>query len=81
MIYQELDEAILRLHIQDVIFVNPGWDKQQGGRIDLLRCGRILDEFDQLIAVDHLAWCQGQVSPGLEGLGVGHLDLSGFEVT
>ncbi len=26
-VHQELDETILRLHIQDVVLVNPGWNK------------------------------------------------------
>src|SRR5205807_8654830 len=54
-IHQELDEAILWLHIQNVVLVDPGWDKQEGDGVDLFSRWSILDQLDQLIAIDHLA--------------------------
>jgi hypothetical protein len=43
--------------------------------VDLLGRGRVLDQLDQVVPVDHLARRHGDVVADLEGVGVGHPDL------
>jgi hypothetical protein len=48
------DQAASRGQIHDVVLVDPRWAEQQGNVEDARRLRRVLDEFDQLAAVDHL---------------------------
>ena len=70
-----LDEAVLRLQVQDVELVDPGRHDQERAFVDLLGCRRILDELHQLVLVDHLAGRGRDVLADLEGGLVGHADL------
>ena len=56
-------------------------DLQDGILIHLLGRGGILDQFDQLVAVDDLARSDGQVAAHLEGPGVRDLNLAFLDVT
>ena len=53
---------------------------QDGDGVHLRGGGAILDQFDQLVAVDHLARGDRQVFAHLERLGIGDLDLAFLEV-
>jgi hypothetical protein len=69
-----LDEAVLRLQVQDVIFVDPrGYDEQRPP-VDLLGCRRVLDQLHQIGLEDDLAGSEGQIPTDREGVVVGHLD-------
>src|SRR4029077_11014386 len=68
-----LHQRILRREIEDVIFHDPSRNDEhrlgsnRGGR------GRILDELDQSVAIDHLARRHGDITADLEILGADRL--------
>src|SRR5437016_11745605 len=81
MIHKELDLAILWLHIQNVVFVDPRWDKEQRDLVNCFSCWCILYQLYQLIAVDHLARCYCQIPPWRKSISIGHLHLASLQIT
>ncbi len=58
------------LQVEDVVLVDPGRQNQQRDPVNRLTLWLVLDELDQLVAVDHFAWREREVAPRCEGLGV-----------
>ena len=68
---QKFDHRIFGRQIENIIFHDPGGDDQDRFWMDLIRRGRILDQLDQAIAIDHLTGAGGQIAAKLKGLKVG----------
>ena len=67
---QELDEALGRRQIEDVVLVDPGRHDQERPLAHLVGRGRVLDELQEVVLIDDLAGRGGEVAPDLEGRGV-----------
>src|SRR5579859_7504838 len=63
------DERILGRQVQDVIFHDPRRHEENRLRMNARRARRVLDELDELVAVDDLARRHREVSSDLEGVG------------
>ncbi len=61
-------QGALGLEIEDVVFHDPGGDDEDRLRKHLAGRRLVLDQFDQVIAVDDLAWRDRHVSSDLERL-------------
>src|SRR5262249_45108454 len=72
LLEKEANKAVLRLQVENVKLVDPGRNEQQWGRIGLIGERRILDEFDETIAVDNVTFCEGEVLTGSKRFGVRH---------
>ncbi len=72
--------AVLRLQVEEVVFVDPRRQDEQRDPVDRLTLWLVLDELDQFVAVDHLARREGEVAPRCEGLGVHHAQPALLEV-
>jgi hypothetical protein len=78
--HQVLDHAPAGADVHDVVFVDPRRDDDDGDAVDLLGLRRVLDQLDQLVAVDHLAGGERQVDADLELLLARDLHLPALEV-
>ena len=72
--------AVLRLHVEDVVLVDPVRDDQQRGLVHGLGRRRVLDQLDQPVAVDHLARRQGEVAARREGRQVDDAETAFLQV-
>ena len=59
-----MDEAVLRLQVENVELIDPGWNEEQRYRIGLLGERRVLNKLDKAVAVDDLTWRESEVLPG-----------------
>src|SRR5215210_3715480 len=75
------DHALLVRKVEDVVPVNPGRQEYYGRLVDLLGRGLVLDELDEIVAVDDLARRHGDVLAELEGRGIRHAEAPLFEVS
>src|SRR5215207_8076795 len=75
------DHALLGCKVKDVVPVDPGREEDYGRLVDLLGRGLVLDELDEIVAVDDLARRHGDVLPKLEGHRIGHAEAPLFEVS
>ena len=62
-------QRVLRREVEDIVFHDPGRDDQDRLRSYLVREWGVLDEFDQLIAVNDAAFRYRHVPAWLEGVG------------
>src|SRR5918997_584305 len=74
LFHEVADHALLGGEVEDVVAVDPGWEKEDRGLVDLIRLRLLLDEDGELVAVDHFARGHGDVLAELEGGGVGHAE-------
>ena len=65
------DETFFRIEIENVEFIDPGRDNQQGPFEDAFGRGRILDQLEQIIAINHLAGGCRHILPDFEFAVVG----------
>ena len=72
---QIADKGILFPQIQNVKFVDPGRNNQQGNLPHRRSRGRILDQLHQIVLMHDLARCCGDVLADFEGLVIAHLNL------
>src|SRR5215204_1139990 len=80
LVHQVLDQAVLRLQIEDVVLVDPGRYEHDGCLVNLFGRRLVLDQLYELVAVDDLARCDGQVLPRLERVGVSHAHAAFLQV-
>ncbi len=73
--HRPADERVLRLHVEDVVLVDPGRHDHQRPAVDLLRRRRVLNELHQLVLVDDLARCRRDVLAEPERFHIGQRDL------
>ena len=69
LIDQVPDQRVLGREIQDIIFHDPRRHDQHRFGVDGFGGRCVLDQFDQMIAIDHIARGDGQVAADLKGLG------------
>ena len=70
------NQAFLRCEIEDVVFIDPGCNDDDGYNMDLI-CGRcILDHFQQFIAEHHRTWRTCDILTQLVGVLVNHADVT-----
>ena len=67
--HQPADQRIPRREVEDVVLHDPGRDDQHRLGEDGLGRGGVLDQLDQVVAVDHLARGDRHFVAGAEGLG------------
>ena len=63
------DQRVGRGEVEHVVLHDPGWNDQERFGLYEIRSRVILDEFHQIVAVDHLAGRDGNVASRLEGYG------------
>src|SRR5829696_272301 len=80
LLHEIPDHALLGREVKDVVPVDPGRDKEYRRLVDLLCLRLVLDELDELVAVDDPARRYGDVLAELEGRGVGHAEATLSEV-
>src|SRR5271166_4407677 len=68
MIHQVFDEGVSGGEIENVVLHDPGWHDQHRLGLNFGGRRRVLDQFDQSVAVDHLAFGHGNGLAGPECL-------------
>ena len=63
---EKANHRALRLEIEDVVFLNPGRDDQDRLQKHLVRRRLVLDQLDQVVAIDDLAGRDRHVASDLE---------------
>ncbi len=72
---QPAHHGIMRREVEDVIFHDPGRHDQHRRGMNLRRRRRILDQFDQAVAIDHLAGADAHILADDEILAAGRWRL------
>ena len=67
-VHQVFDQAVVRPHVEHVIFVDPGGDDQQRDPFHFRGRGRVLDQLDETVAVDDPAFRRRQIPADDEGI-------------
>lgn len=80
LVDQELDQAVFGFEVEDIIPVYPWWADEQGLLVDLLGGWGILDEFDKVIAEDHVAWGDADVVADFKGGFIGEADAARLDI-
>ena len=84
LIHRPADEGILRAQIKDIVFVDPRRHDQQRALQHFFSGGRVLDQLHQIILIDNLARCHGDILAHLELAFIRHADaqipLPAFQV-
>jgi hypothetical protein len=79
-----LDEGVLRREIENVKFIDPGRDDQQGAFEHRRRCRLVLDELNEIVLKNHFARRNRQVAAESELAQIGlpnlKVTLPGFNV-
>jgi hypothetical protein len=77
---QEFDHAVPGLQVKDVEFVDPRRDDEQRNLMDGPTLRSVLDEFDELVAVNYLASRDGEVATRLESRRINHRELALLQI-
>ena len=64
--HSEAHEAFFRREVEDIVFVDPRRNDQQWALVDCLGRRRILDQFDEIVAIDDLAGRRREIHADFE---------------
>ena len=70
MLHRPLDEALLRREIHDVVLVDPGGQSSSGTSCTSVGLRLVLDQLDELVAIDDLPGVAAMLRPSTNGRGV-----------